>query len=319
MAKKRAPMNRTLLLDEKERVKFKKKLKTINSSITIRQLQDSLITQNFFECADFLPEKFADFLFVDPPYNLNKKFNSVNFREMDFNKYLDWIESILLKLKNKLKETASIYFCSDWKSSTAVYLALSKHFKVRNRITWEREKGRGSKKNWKNNTEDIWFATVSDNYTFNVEKVKLKKKIIAPYRNKIGAPKDWEESKEGRYRLTHPSNIWTDISIPFWSMPENTDHPTQKPEKLIAKLLLASSNEGDLILDPFAGSGTTLVTAKKLNRHFVGIEMDEYYSMLTLKRLELAETNKTIQGYDGKYFYERNSFPQLKRNNNKLV
>jgi len=83
--------------------------------------------------------------------------------------------------------------------------------------------------------------------------VKLKKQVIAPYRSASGEPKDWEETQSGNYRMTHPSNFWSDITIPFWSMPENTDHPTQKPEKLIAKLVLASSNPGDFIFDPFQG------------------------------------------------------------------
>jgi site-specific DNA-methyltransferase (adenine-specific) len=90
-------------------------------------------------------------------------------------------------------------------------------------------------------------------------------------------------------------------------MPENTAHPTQKPEKLLAKIILASSRENDLILDPFAGSGTTCVVAKKLNRDFVGIERDENYCLLTEKRLALAEHDKTIQGFSDGVFWERNS------------
>ncbi len=90
-------------------------------------------------------------------------------------------------------------------------------------------------------------------------------------------------------------------------MPENTEHPTQKPEKLLAKIILASTNENDLILDPFSGSGTTAVVAKKLDRAFVGIERDEKYCLLTEKRLDLAEDDKKIQGFADGVFYERNS------------
>ena len=93
-------------------------------------------------------------------------------------------------------------------------------------------------------------------------------------------------------------------------MPENTTHPTQKPEKLLAKIILASTNENDLILDPFAGSGTTAVVAKKLNRTFVGIEADEKFCLLTEKRLNLAEKVKAIQGFSDGVFWERNA--QLK-------
>lgn len=90
-------------------------------------------------------------------------------------------------------------------------------------------------------------------------------------------------------------------------MAENTDHPTQKPEKLIAKLILASSRKDDFIFDPFLGSGTTAVTAKKLGRKFCGIEMNKEYCCCALKRLKAAKDNKTIQGYSDGVFWERNS------------
>lgn len=139
------------------------------------------------------------------------------------------------------------------------------------------KKGRGAFKNWKNGLEDIWFATKSNNYTFNLDLIKIRKKVIAPYKEN-GKPKDWIDLKEkGKFRDTCPSNFWDDISIPFWSMPENTAHPTQKPEKLIAKLILASSNSNGIVFDPFLGSGTTFVVAKKLNRHYLGIELNELY------------------------------------------
>ena len=109
--------------------------------------------------------------------------------------------------------------------------------------------------------------------------------------------------------MTAPSNLWTDISVPFWSMPENTAHPTQKPEKLIAKLILASSDENDFVFDPFLGSGTTAVTAKKLSRQFSGIEKEKEYALVALKRLEMAERNAEIQGFKDGCFWERNTRP----------
>ena len=133
--------------------------------------------------------------------------------------------------------------------------------------------------------------------------------MLAPYKEN-GRPKDWDETESGGFRLTHPSNLWTDITVPFWSMPENTDHPTQKPEKLIAKLILASSREDDLVFDPFLGSGTTAVVARKLNRHFLGIEADETFACLAAKRVESGAREKSIQGYSGGVFWERNSLSQ---------
>lgn len=319
MNKQKAPKNRTLALNELEKSKLTKKLAFLKSKSVIKKIENKIINQDFFEAVKFLPDKFIDLLIIDPPYNLNKSFNQFNFKSRSINQYSNWFESVIVELLPKLKSNSSLYVCSDWKSSTSIHLVLEKYFKVRNRITWEREKGRGANKNWKNNSEDIWFATVSDEYTFNLDAVKLKRKVIAPYKNIDGTPKDWEKSEEGSFRLTYPSNIWNDISIPFWSMPENTDHPTQKPEKLIAKLILASSNKNDFIFDPFSGSGTTLVAAKKLGRKFSGIELDKDYSLLSQKRLEKASKEKSIQGYFDGVFWERNSFKMIKKDVKKFA
>ena len=265
-----------------------------------------MISGDTFEIAGNLPQSFVDLLILDPPYNLSKNYNGYLFKEKDRADYQGWFQRALDLLLPTLKPTATIYVCSDWKTSTLIVPVLETYFHVRNRITWEREKGRGAKSNWKNNTEDIWFCTVSDDYYFDVDSVKIKRKVVAPYKVN-GQPKDWSEEKKGNFRLTHPSNIWTDVTIPFWSMPENTDHPTQKPEKLIAKLVLASSREGDFVFDPFLGSGTTAVVAKKLARNFCGIEISEEYCCWALKRLEMAASKQAIQGYEGGVFWERNS------------
>ncbi len=307
MQKKRAPLNRTITLSESQIEQLSSESIKLSHKAAPEEITGRIIQQDFFEAVKFLPEKFVDLLFIDPPYNLSKSFNSNKFKKMELDKYAEWFEKVIVELLPVLTKEATVYVCSDWKSSLAVYSILSKYFFVRNRITWEREKGRGSKTNWKNNTEDIWFCTVDKDYYFDIEAVKLKKKVIAPYRDSKGKPKDWNDEEDGKYRLTHPSNLWTDISVPFWSMPENTDHPTQKPEKLLAKLILASSKEGDFVFDPFAGSGTTLVTAKKLNRKFSGIEIDKFYTALTIKRLQLADENNSIQGYSDGVFWERNS------------
>ncbi len=220
------------------------------------ELEGKVINDDLFEAAKFLPKEFADVIILDPPYNLSKNYNGLIFKAKEKDEYAEYFRIILDAVLPTLKENGTIYVCSDWKTSMHIAPVLVERLCVRNRITWEREKGRGAKTNWKNNTEDIWFCTKSagDDYVFNVNAVKLKRKVIAPYRDSQGKPKDWDEGEKGNFRLTHPSNIWTDISIPFWSMPENTDHPTQKPEKLIAKLVLASSQAGSLVFDPFLGS-----------------------------------------------------------------
>ena len=302
-----APRNKTIKITNEEIIKFSKRLVILNKKETAKKLTNRTINQDVFSATGFLPDNFVDLLFIDPPYNMNKTFGVAKFKESSIEEYTEWLDSLISKLERTLKETASIYVCGDWKSSTSIHLVLSKYFNVRNRITWEREKGRGAKSNWKSNSEDIWFCTKSNDYYFDSESVKLKRKVIAPYRNSEGLPKDWEETSKGSFRLTFPSNLWNDISIPFWSMPENTDHPTQKPEKLLAKLILASSKKGDIVFDPFLGSGTTSVVAKKLGRKYLGIELDEKFACIAEKRLELAEDERTIQGYKDGVFWERNS------------
>lgn len=305
--KKRAPLNRTLSLTESEIKLLNLKAVKLFKKSTVKQIKNKVINQDLFKVINFLPVNFVDLLFIDPPYNLNKKFSSLNFKEMKEGEYVTWIESWLTGLKKILKPTASIYFCCDWKTSIPVYNVLKKHFLIRNRITWEREKGRGAKNNWKNSYEDIWFCTVSDKFTFNTDAIKLKRLVRAPYKTNDGKPKDWQNENGANFRITHPSNLWTDITIPFWSMPENTDHPTQKPEKLLAKIILASSNKGDFIFDPFLGSGTTAVTAKKLDRNFCAVEIDKVYCAYAIKRISIAGKDKSIQGYEDGVFWERNT------------
>ena len=313
--KVRAPRNQTLTLSPEEEIFYRNKLLRLQQAATVDEIVNRTICGDLLEVVNFLPDAFVDLLILDPPYNLDKDFHGSLFKERDHKQYLAYVETWFSKLIRLLKPTASVYLCGDWNSTAALYLVLDKYMIVRNRITWQREKGRGALRNWKNCSEDIWFATVSDEYTFNVDAVKMKRRVIAPYR-KDGQPKDWEETEDGNFRITYPSNFWDDITIPYWSMPENTDHPTQKPEKLIAKLILASSNPGDIVLDPFLGSGTTSVVAAKLGRRYCGIEQNIQYCCWAEKRLDLAREDKSIQGYADGVFWERNTLNLQKRMNN---
>lgn len=312
----RAKNNRTTFVTKREIKTLRKRL--LSSQFFGNDLENKTINASLEEVAERLPSETVDLLFIDPPYNLNKDFGNNKFRIKKEGEYEDIFEKWLLSVMHTLKKTASVYVCCDWKTSQMIFNVLNRHLKVRNRITWEREKGRGALSNWKNCSEDIWFATVSDDYKFNVDAVKLKRKVLAPYREN-GIAKDWSEGEDGKYRLTHPSNLWTDITIPFWSMPENTDHPTQKPEKLVAKIILASTDKDDFVLDPFLGSGTTSVVAKKLGRKYLGIDMNEEYCCLAEKRLDMVNDYPTIQGYSDSTFWERNSLvDQPKMSNSNL-
>jgi site-specific DNA-methyltransferase (adenine-specific) len=310
--KARAPRNRTLTCDERELAAYASSFLHLTQPVSHDAITNVLIHQDVQAALPHFPDRFVDLLVVDPPYNLTKNYNGHVFRAQEATEYQSWFANTMSGLMRLLKPNASVYVCSDWQTSTVIFPVLEQHLNVRNRITWEREKGRGAKSNWKNNTEDIWFCTASDEYYFDVDSVKLKRRVIAPYREDDGQPKDWQETEEGNYRLTHPSNIWSDITIPFWSMPENTDHPTQKPEKLIAKLILASCPPGGFVLDPFLGSGTTAVVAKKLGRRFCGVEQNAEYCCWAAKRLQIAAQDCSIQGYSQGVFWERNSLADQK-------
>ena len=306
----RAPRNRTVTLSDAERDLYGGRLISLNGPVQLDAILDRTIHQNALRILDFLPSQFADLIFVDPPYNISKQFRSHTFTARSLEAYEEWLAGWLPQLAGLLKPNGSLYMCGDWRSSAAIHRLAQRHFIVRNRITWEREKGRGAKANWKNASEDIWFCTLSDEYVFNVDAVKLNRRVLAPYTDEDGVPRDWQSAENGRFRLTHPSNLWTDLTVPFWSMPENTDHPTQKPEKLLAKVILASTHEGAVVFDPFLGSGTTSVVAKKLGRRFVGIEIEREYCCLAEKRLELAAEVPTVQGYADSVFWERNTLAE---------
>jgi len=306
VAKIKAGRNKTIDTSVDEGKKYLDRCIAIEKPIDdINSILDKTIIGNSFHVMGLLPEKSIDLIIADPPYNLTKSYHGTQFSRKKESEYEDYTRQWLSKAIPLLKDDGSIYVCCDWETSLIIGRILQEYLIVRNRITWQREKGRGAKANWKNGLEDIWFATKSNNYTFNLDAVKIRKKVIAPYRVD-GKPKDWTETENGNYRDTCPSNFWDDITIPFWSMPENTAHPTQKSEKLVAKIMLASSNPGDIVFDPFLGSGTTSVTAKKLDRHYLGIELNEQYCIWTEQRLEMADNDDYIQGYVDGVFWERN-------------
>lgn len=308
----RAERNRTLTVTEEEIPALEKSIVTANDFKT-SFADDCIVNADLSDCLDAIPDGYFSLIIVDPPYNLDKDFHGNKFSSMKTQSYEDYLRSWFYRVCDKLSPDGSLYMCGDWKCSSAMQRVIEERLTVINRITWQREKGRGAMSNWKNAMEDIWFAVKNPrDYYFDVNAVKMKRKVIAPYRID-GKPKDWQETEQGNYRLTCPSNFWDDISIPFWSMPENTDHPTQKPEKLFAKLVLASSKPGDRVFDPFLGSGTTAVVAHKLGRHFCGIEVNHEYCLWAAKRLLNSQTDKTIQGFADGVFWERNTLGNQKK------
>lgn len=307
MPRLRAPHNKTLDTPVAEGQAYLDRCITVESDVAdVDTVTDRTILGDTFAVLPLLPRASVDLIIADPPYNLTKRYAGNRFVRRSSDDYEAFTRRWLPLAARLLKPNGSLYVCCDWATSLIIGRVLSEYLTVRNRITWQREKGRGARANWKNAMEDVWFATAGDEYTFNLEAVKVRRRVVAPYRQG-GKPKDWTESDSGNYRDTCPSNFWDDITVPFWSMAENTAHPTQKPEKLVAKIMLASSNAGDTVLDPFLGSGTVSVVARKLGRRFIGIEREPQYCLWAEQRLERALTDTAIQGYDGHVFRERNA------------
>ena len=274
---------------------------TPSAPLTAAQLEDQVLFGDFFKLAPLLPDTCFDLIVADPPYNRRKDYAGEVFRKRDDGAYADFTRRWLAEIRRLAKENASVYVCADWQTGIVLAPLLGEFFLVRSRITWQREKGRGAAKNWKNCLEDVWFCTVSEDYYFDLDAVKQVRRVKAPYREN-GRPKDWSQTEGGKVRRTCPSNFWDDLSVPFWSMAENTAHPAQKPEKLLAKLILASSAPGALVLDPFGGSGTTAVTAAKLGRHFTTVEKSAQYCAWTQLRLDRAREDPRIQGFEDGVF-----------------
>ena len=310
--KTRAERNRTLTVSESEIPALEKSIMSVDD-LKRSFVDNAIVNANLFDCLEYIPNDYFNLIIIDPPYNLDKDFHGKKFSSMKSSAYEDYLRSWFYKVCDKLAPNGTLYMCGDWKCTSSMQRVIEERLTVINRITWQREKGRGAKSNWKNSMEDIWFAVKNPkDYYFDVESVKMKKRVIAPYRVD-GKPKDWDETETGNFRITYPSNFWGDISVPFWSMPENTDHPTQKPEKLYAKLMLASSKPGDKIFDPFLGSGTAAVVARKLGRNCLGIEINREYCLWSVKRLINASGDKSIQGYFDGVFWERNSLGDQKK------
>ena len=304
--KVRAERNRTLTVSDDEIPCLEKYIMNAND-LQKSFVDNSIINADLLDCLDYIPDGYFNMIIIDPPYNLDKDFGGRKFSSMKSEAYEDYLRSWFYKVCNKLASNGTLYMCGDWKCSSSMQRVIEEKLTIVNRITWQREKGRGAKTNWKNAMEDIWFAVKNPkDFYFDVDSVMMKRKVIAPYKVD-GKPKDWEETESGNFRLTYPSNFWDDISVPFWSMPENTDHPTQKPEKLYAKLILASTKVGDKVFDPFLGSGTAAVVAHKLGRDYCGVEINKEYCLWSAKRLINSTSDNTIQGYADGVFWERNS------------
>jgi len=226
----------------------------------------------------------VDLIFLDPPYNIGKKFNGKKYKQKD-NEYLEWCyEWINLCLK-KLKKTGSMYVMTSTQFMPYFDIYLRDKIEILSRIVWYYDSsGVQAKKYYGSMYEPVLFCVKDNkNYTFNADEILVEAKTGAK-RKLI----DYRKNPPQLYNTQKvPGNVWEFPRVRY-RMEEYENHPTQKPVKFLERIIKASSNEGDLILDPFSGTFTTSYVAKTLNRQSIGIELEDEYVKIGLRRMEIA-------------------------------
>jgi site-specific DNA-methyltransferase (adenine-specific) len=235
-------------------------------------------TGDALEALKLIESESVDLIIADPPYNLGKNYGN-NHDVKGFREYLEFSESWLKESKRILAPHGTIYVFMGFRFISYLYDILDQKqgMYFNSWITWHYTQGMGKTKGFSPRHDDILMFTKTDQFKFNLDDVRVPQKYYRERNNMSGA---------------NPGDVWA-FSHVHYSNPEREEHPTQKPEALIARMVLASSDEGDLVLDPFLGSGTTLRVCQVLNRRSIGIELNPEFVAKTRKRLA-----KPFEGFD---------------------
>lgn len=219
-----------------------------------------------------------DLIVADPPYNLGKDYGN-DSDSKDFENYISFTKEWTTEAKRILKPTGTMYVFMGFRFVSYLYQILERDQKLNfnNWICWHYTQGIGKKKGFSPRHDDILMFTKSKDFTFNLDDIKIPQKFYRSVNNMRGA---------------NPGDVW-EFSHVHYCNENRQNHPTQKPEGLIERLILASSNEEELVLDPFSGSGTTLRVSQQLNRNCIGIEINPTYVEQTKARIE-----KDFTGFD---------------------
>ena len=212
-----------------------------------------------------------DLAIADPPYNLGKDYGN-NHDVKGFEEYLKFSRKWIQECHRLLKPTGTLYVFMGFRFISYLYDILDREtgFFFNSWIVWHYTQGMGKTRGFSPRHDDVLMFTKSEDFTFNLDEVRVPQKFYRERNNMRGA---------------NPGDVW-EFSHVHYSNPNRQDHPTQKPEGLIERMILASSNPDDTVLDPFAGSGTTLRVCQQLQRNCVGIEINPDYVALINKRLE---------------------------------
>ena len=232
-----------------------------------------------------IEDETIDLIFADPPYNIGKKFGKFEDKWNSEKEYIEWYCTWLELCIKKLKPSGSLYLMTSTQALPYIDIWLRKKMTILSRIVWYYDSsGVQAKKYFGSLYEPILFAVKNcKNYTFNSSDIEIEAKTgsqrkLIDYRKKI--PELYKSKKT-------PGNVWY-IPRVRYRMEEYEEHPSQKPEKLLERIIIASTNIGDTILDPFGGTFTTSAVAQKLGRKSISIEMEEDYFKIGLRRLKLT-------------------------------
>jgi len=256
---------------------------------TLEQLGDESTTVIWGDALAALdahvPDRSVDLLFADPPYNIGKRFGNTHDRWPSDEAYFKWCREWLTRCLAKLKPTGSAYVMASTQCMPYFDLFLRERLTILSRIVWSYDSsGVQARRYFGSMYEPILFGVAdAKDYTFNADAIKVQARTgavrkLIDYRKAVPAPYNDEKV---------PGNVWT-IPRVRYRMDEYEDHPSQKPEALIERIIKASSNPGDTVLDPFSGTFTTCAVAKRLGRKSIGIEIEEQFVKVGLRRLDLA-------------------------------
>lgn len=246
-----------------------------------------------------IPDKSIDLMVTSPPYNINISYgNSWKNRKiitskggkyddnMPEDQYRTMLKNVFTETKRVLKDEGSIYlnmksrFIDEQVTPPFWVLDFFKDMYLKNIIIWNFDWGGATNKRFCSRYEFVFFFTKNKKkWTFNIEDVKVPSVNHRPDRYKS--------------QFKNPSDVWR-IPLVSGNSPERTEHPAQYPEKLIERIIKVATNPGDVVLDPFIGSGTTAFVAKKLNRHYVGYDIYESYIRVAEKRLNSLKLNSSL-------------------------
>jgi len=236
--------------------------------------------KNILSC---IKDKSVDLIFLDPPYNLGKDYGNGSDSWSDKFEYLNWCYEWIDECFRVLKDSGTVYLMNSTQNISYLDIYIREKYNVINNIVWYYDSsGVQSKHKFGSLYEPIIMANKSpkSRYTFNGEDIMVEAKTGA-VRKLI----DYRKSPPQPYNSKKvPGNVW-EFSRVRYRMSEYENHPSQKPEALLERIIRASSNEGDIVLDPFSGTFTTSVVAKKFGRKSIGIELSDCYYKIGLRRV----------------------------------